>query len=767
LHVDDDCYFSDVSKQILSLENTFEIDNASSVDEAFKKMEQKPYDAIVSDFEMPQKNGLEFLKALRDQNNQIPFILFTGKGREDVAVKALNLGADSYLNKNGPPETVYCELAHTINKTVERKKSIKLLKESELKYRMLVERSLQGIIIAQGDLLHVVFANPSIEEMLGYSSGEFTSLSNANMALLIYSEDKDSFFNCFENILKGNSIDKRYEFRAVRKDGSIIWMEVFGTLIEYDRQPAVQAIFLDISERKKSQEILRESELRYRELANCLPDIVFETSLDGQLEFANERAAEISGYSLSEIEEGLNILQFVVAEDREKAARSIQRLLGGSNSAPEEYTFVRKNGTTFPALISATPRFCKNKVTGLRGLVLDITERKKSEEALRESERRLKAIVANSPIGIATSNADYHFLSANEAFCRTLGYKEEELRKLTFKDITYPKDIKESFIKMRALEAGRIPCFMLEKMYVRKDGTVIHGKIMVSAVRKQSGKPSLFVAELEDITENKKAEERRKVLEKRVKDYSEHLKYIVDLRTLQLKDANERLVKSERLAAIGELAGMVGHDLRNPLAGIKNATYYLKKNCSTCPPTKTKQMLEIIEKSVDHSDKIINDLLDYAREINLELRELSARSLLDDSLQTIQVPAGIKILNALCDEPKLKVDADKIERVFVNLVKNAIDAMPNGGTISITSKQANGQLEVYFADTGVGIPEDVLPKLFSPLFTTKAQGMGFGLSICKRIVEAHKGKINVKTIKGKGTTFTLTLPLNPDQLQRK
>ena len=147
LHVDDDVCFLEVSKQILSMESNFEIDTALSVDEAFQKMEKQTFDAIVSDFEMPLKNGLEFLRELREQRNEIPFILFTGKGREEVAVEALNLGADRYINKNGAPETVYCELAHAINKTAEQKKSRKLLAASESKYRMLIEKSLQGILI--------------------------------------------------------------------------------------------------------------------------------------------------------------------------------------------------------------------------------------------------------------------------------------------------------------------------------------------------------------------------------------------------------------------------------------------------------------------------------------------------------------------------------------------------------------------------------------------------------------------------------------------
>ena len=121
----------------------------------------------------------------------------------------------------------------------------------------------------------------------------------------------------------------------------------------------------------------------------------------------------------------------------------------------------------------------------------------------------------------------------------------------------------------------------------------------------------------------------------------------------------------------------------------------------------------------------------------------------------------MKIVNCLKHRPNLKVDSDKIKRVFINLIKNAIDAMPNGGKLTIASKQVNDVLEISFADTGTGINDEIMPKLFSPLFTTKAQGMGFGLAICKRIIEAHRGTITVKTAKGKGTTFIVTLPIEP------
>lgn len=364
LHVDDDPAILEISKQILLDMGNFEVDSECSVNEAFRKLANKCYDVVVSDYEMPQKNGLDFLNELREQNNQISFILFTGKGREDIAVKALNLGADRYLNKNGSPETVYCELADAITKTFERKKSAKLLAISESKYRLLVEKSLQGILVIKATPLRIVFANDAIWKILGYSPAELTSLSSEGIMRLVFDEDRSVFFKRMESRFKGEPADACYEFRAVRKDGTIIWMSAFANRMDFEGEPAVQGMFLDITESKKIGELLIESEKRYRELANCLPGIVFETDLTGKLEFANERASEISGYSLNEMEKGLNILQFIFPEEREKATKNMQKLLVGGSYAPLEYKFRRKNGTTFPALITTILRVYKNKVTG-------------------------------------------------------------------------------------------------------------------------------------------------------------------------------------------------------------------------------------------------------------------------------------------------------------------------------------------------------------------------------------------------------------------
>lgn len=224
------------------------------------------------------------------------------------------------------------------------------------------------------------------------------------------------------------------------------------------------------------------------------------------------------------------------------------------------------------------------------------------------------------------------------------------------------------------------------------------------------------------------------------------------------KSMESKLLKAERFASIGELAGMVGHDLRNPLMSIRTATFVLNKKYSGEIGIDGNKMLTNINKAIDYSDKIVNDLLDYSREIKLELIDSTPRSLVNSALALIEVPQTIQIRNNAEATPKFRVDIAKIERVFVNLIKNAIDAMPQKGVLIINSIESEETVEITFKDNGIGMNEDTLSRIWQPLFTTKPKGMGFGLSICKRIVEAHGGKIFVKSKIGEGTEFSLVFP---------
>ncbi len=225
------------------------------------------------------------------------------------------------------------------------------------------------------------------------------------------------------------------------------------------------------------------------------------------------------------------------------------------------------------------------------------------------------------------------------------------------------------------------------------------------------------------------------------------------------KEMEQKLLRSERFASIGELAGMLGHDLRNPLSGIRGATYYLRRKLNKNLDAEDKAMFESIDKSIEYSNKIINDLLEYSTEIMLELIPVTPKSLLRGSLSLSLPPENVKVIDATVDEPKFKADEDKLYRAFVNIIKNAFDAMPYGGELHIMSEVVGEKIIFSFKDTGFGMTEETLNRLWTPLFTTKAKGMGFGLAITKRIIEAHGGKILLESVFEKGTTVKVELPL--------
>lgn len=206
---------------------------------------------------------------------------------------------------------------------------------------------------------------------------------------------------------------------------------------------------------------------------------------------------------------------------------------------------------------------------------------------------------------------------------------------------------------------------------------------------------------------------------------------------------------------------MVGHDLRNPLTSIAGATYYIKKQLKSEGARKILEMLELVEKNISYSNKIINDLLDYSREIKLDLTENDPRSIVKEALLLVEIPKHVRLKDLTKSEPKLKVDLEKLKRAFVNIIKNAVDAMPRIGTLTIESKELGNSVEFTFSDTGLGMSKETVQKLWTPLFTTKAKGMGFGLPICKRVIEAHSGMICARSTNRKGTTFTVILPFEP------
>ncbi|MGC8998467.1 MAG: ATP-binding protein, partial [Candidatus Bathyarchaeia archaeon] len=272
----------------------------------------------------------------------------------------------------------------------------------------------------------------------------------------------------------------------------------------------------------------------------------------------------------------------------------------------------------------------------------------------------------------------------------------------------------------------------------------------------------LFLHQAAITIENAELMESLEKARRELRVYADQLEQKVEERTRELREIQDRLLRAQRLAVIGELAGMVGHDLRNPLTSIAGATYYIKRRLDKTIDGKVREMIELIEKNIGYSNKIINDLLDYSREIKLDIIETSPKALVDDALASVEVPKNIRIVKRVDGALGMRADYEKVKRVLVNLIRNAVDAMPKGGTLTIKCRRKSEKVEFVVADTGVGMSEETLKKLWTPLFTTKAKGMGFGLSICKRFVEAHGGTITVKSTLGRGSTFKVTLPIEPE-----
>jgi PAS domain S-box-containing protein len=356
-----------------------------------------------------------------------------------------------------------------------------------------------------------------------------------------------------------------------------------------------------------------------------------------------------------------------------------------------------------------------------------VAERTKN---LRENEERLRAMLNVSPYSISVSNPFGNIVECNQALLDMHHYpsKDEVIGKSRM-SLFAPKDRQRGTERFqKALEAHEImPSPAEEYTLITKEGREFHAELAGAFIRDATGNPTAYVAISRDLTE--------------------HYEY------------EDRLRKAERLAAIGETAAMVGHDLRNPLQGISAAVYFLKHKLDPAEDAEVTEMLGMIQGGVDSADKIIAELLDYSREIRLELTETNAKEVVQAAIQQVKVPANVEIRNLTQQTPSLLIDIGKTERVFVNLIGNAVDAMPAGGILTITTTESNQTLEISFADSGEGIPDQVMRDLWKPLKTTKSKGTGLGLPICKRIVDAHGGQIECETILGKGTTFTIKLPL--------
>jgi PAS domain S-box-containing protein len=596
-------------------------------------------------------------------------------------------------------------------------------------YQLLVDNLADAVftIDLEGNL---TFPTPQTEKMTGYTTQQLRSM---NIKELIAPEDLPAVLRRLEARSRGVSELSPIQFDLVRADGARLPIEIHTKLLcEGNKPVGVQGVARDVTERKRMEDALRESERRFREMTDMLPEIVFELDANGELTFLNQAELKMLGYDEKDLRRGLSAFQVIAPEDHKALRENIRRVLNGGASPGYEYVMLRKDGSRFPGIAYATPIIKGGKAFGLRGVVVDITERKRMEEELQDSKRRLEYIVKTNPAAIFSGKPlpDYSDWYATYVSDRVIGISGFEPQELVgnfglWNSRIHPDDF--------PFYLARIPCFFrdghasFDYRFLHKNGVYRWIREEVASTRDADGKLVEVNGCWTDITE--------------------------------LKEMEQRLKQAERLAGIGEAAAMVGHDLRNPLQGITGAAYVLRTHEGSLSE-EGREMLHVIEDGIERSDKIINDLLTYSGELHLELSTINAKMLIDQTLAGMKIPENINVVNNAENHPAVQVDVEKMQRVCVNLIKNAVDAMPNGGALTITSTDSDGNLLVSFKDTGEGISEEILGKIWSPLFTTKAKGMGYGLAIVKRFIEAHGGAVSLETNLGKGSTFTISIPLH-------
>jgi PAS domain S-box-containing protein len=957
LHVDDDSRFLKATKRCLELDAPILVDTATSVKEALGKLKRKKCDAVISDYQMPEKDGLEFLKELRQKGNSIPFIMFTEKSSEEVVIKALNLGANQYLNKTGETREICSELAHRIEELAITRRAQQ--KQSELEEKLTEsDENYQDILENARDLIYthdlkgkIISVNKIVQEY-GYTQEQ---IIGKNMLKFIPKRYWPKLIAQLSQVALGKRVEGEIEVNTPR--GKITGEYRSNPIIRGNKIVGVRSIMRDISEKKRIEKALfesqqreharelEESEEKFRRLCDDARMLMVRTDLKGTVTYVNNIVEEY-GLRKDDII-GKNMLKFISPKDRLRLLREHIHVIRGNNSLGETVLITPKGKLDIE--YRGNPVTEKGKIVGEEVLARDVTERKEMEgklqeyateleskveertSALRKSEENLQTMLNSVHTGIIVVDPATHSIrEANAAATKMFGAPKEKIigaichkficpadfghcpitdlkqtvdhseRKLLTSsgktvpviktvivaDIGGQTQLVESFIDISDIKVledrlehaldqqtslmissaamihtpklqerlhailsaiqslgwrrvvlsvrnaqldiekpedlvtvgltdeeekslwnnrrtGKVwqerlgpefERFKISEFYYvpwedpfvqEKFGTGIvlsHLKreemidwnpddLLYAPLRLSDGRVVALISMDDPIDGRRPTKESLAPLELFLHQAAvaienaqliEQFEAKVEERTRDLIEAQSKLLKAERLAAIGELAGMVGHDLRNPLTSIAGAVYYLKTRCASKMNEKEKDMFATIEKSIDHSNKIISDLLDYSREIKLDRSTADPKSLLEDALVHLQVPMTISIVNETETEPTIKVDKDKIQRVFINLIKNAFDAMPNGGVLTIKSKETQNVVSFSFTDTGTGMSEETLQKLWNPLFTTKSKGMGFGLPICKRLIEAHGGKISVVSDIGKGTTFTIAIPIEQD-----
>ncbi len=556
-----------------------------------------------------------------------------------------------------------------------------------------------------------------------------------------------------EELLQMGGIQS-YELEIKTGDRSKTFLVRKSTIIDNEGKiQGLVGVMIDISELKKTERFMTA-------IVDSIPDPVFVVDNNRRVIEWNRAIEDLTGISKESIV-GKGGYEYAVPFYGERRPLLLDLLFENDARYAGLYTRFERTSSSVVAEGYVNSKRGRIYVIGHASLVYDsagnllggvetfkdITRHKELEEALKRSEERYRVIVDDLTEAIVRFKPDGEITFVNRAFEQMIGVSKDSIIGRNIFDLMSEEERKEMVALLEKANENPAARFMTKE--VKPDGMASWIMWIGRAIFDSVGRIVEFQAAGQDVTAFKRIED--------------DLKSLVEEKTRKLQEA-------ERLATIGQIAASVGHDLRTPLQSIMNDTYLLGILVSDprLPEESSSEIRELqkkIERHVQYMSGIIGDIRDFSKNLVLDTRPIPVQTLIQDALSMVSLPKNVNLsLNLETRDPVL-VDQCMFTRVLVNLITNAIDSMPKGGNLEINSRDRDEWVTIEVKDTGVGIPEEHLGRLFTPLFTTKSKGSGLGLAICKRIVEAHGGRIRVESRVGEGSSFIVELrkPAKPHE----
>ena len=580
----------------------------------------------------------------------------------------------------------------------------------------------------------------------------------------IHPDDRDSVNDAYSQSLTDR---KAYEIthRLKMSDGTIKHVrENCKSYFNNEGEP-IRSVgtVQDISEQWKLESEIEKSRAHIEAVFESMSDAIIVTDTERKITLTNKAAEKLFGYQDEELLGNKTSKLYAFPEDFSETGKQRYNVDARGDLLPYEVEYQKKDGEVFLGeTLGAKIISEEGEVYGFVGIIRDITERKKSQQDLYQ----IKTTLDQTLDCVFMFDAEtLNFIYVNQGALQQVGYSYDELMTMHPYDIK-PEVSKEGFDNIIApLVSGDTVSINFETLHQNKNGTKIPVEIFLQFLPADEATVAHFVAIVRDITERRKIEEELKI-------HRENLEILVEERTNELHLLQDDLVRKERLATLGQLTATVSHELRNPLGAMRPSLYVIQK-MSDENDERVQKAIERIDRNISRCDNIIDELLDHTRIVELNLQSTEIDNWLGSVLDEQVIPEGILMETRFnLTDVELNIDRDRLRRAVINVFDNACHSMMDDNlelvngiktNLIIETQSNNKRIEIIITDTGSGISDDVLNKIFEPLFSTKGFGVGLGMPTVKQIMEQHHGGIEVVSDEGKGTVVILWLPVEKNK----